>query len=409
MDSENRKAYIWNSASGIISAGQSAVILIFISRYLGITEAGTFTIAYALANLVGVFAKYGVRNFQVTDIKEQYSLNDYLQARIISVSISILLLIGYLLLEVRWQKYTVGKAMVIFGICIWKLVDAMEDVFIGAYQQKGRLSVGACYYTLRLLFSTGIYCVFIICGFDLISSTAMIVMISIMLCVGFSLTSFRKSGVSGDSSNNKSVGSLMKICFPLCIGTTLANYIGNAPKYIIDNYMDDSSQAYFAYIMMPAFVILLLSNFIYQPLIRNLGVLWEKESSGEFLQTVFKQFVIVFGLTIAAIITGAWIGIPVLSFIYGVDLTFLKQEFLLLVIGGGAFALVSYLTVVLTTMRMQGWLAGGFAFTAMLYWFLGGIFANKWAILGVVLLYLVLNVILILEFTACLLAKVKHR
>lgn len=73
MNAENRRAYIWNTASGIISAVQSAVILIFISRFLGVVEAGTFAIAYAIANLVGVFAKYGVRNFQVTDMEEQFT------------------------------------------------------------------------------------------------------------------------------------------------------------------------------------------------------------------------------------------------------------------------------------------------------------------------------------------------
>lgn len=409
MKVENRRAYIWNTASGVVSAAQSAVILIFISRYLGVVEAGTFAIAYAIANLIGVSAKYGVRNFQVTDMEEQYSFFTYFLARLASVSGSVALLAVYLLVQMEWQKYTLEKALVILAVCAWKLIDAVEDVFIGAYQGKGRLSAGACYHTLRLLISTGMYCGLIACKFNLIYATVVTVCISCLFCIYFGGVSFHKFNMSGNLGNLESLGSLLKVCFPLCIGSTLANYVGNAPKYTIDQHMDDSAQAYFGYIMMPAFVILLFSNFIYQPLVRNLGVLWEKGEPGKFLHMVFRQFAIVLGFTVMAVVIGAWIGIPVLSFIYGVDLLFLKREFLLLMSGGGAYALVSYLMVILTTIRMQNQLACGFIAAAFLYSVLGGIFVSRWGILGVALLYLILNVILVLGFTACTLIRVRSR
>ncbi len=124
---------------------------------------------------------------------------------------------------------------------------------------------------------------------------------------------------------------------------------------------------------------------------------------------VFRQFAMVSGFTIMTVIAGARIGIPVLSFIYGVDLLVLKREFLLLMAGGGAYALVSYLAVILTTIRMQNWLAGGFIIAAFIYYILGGVFVNRWDILGVTLLYLLLNGILILGFTICVFIKVKCR
>lgn len=409
MNSEKKWAYIWNSTSGIISAGQSAIIVIFITRFLGITEAGIFTIAYALANLISVFAKCGIRNYQVTDIEGEFSLKTYFLTRVASILISLLLLAGYLLLKVNRQEYTFEKSIVIGGICIWKLVDAIEDVFIGAYQQKDRLSAGAFYYTLRLLVTTSMYCGFIVKGFNLIYATAITVLVSVFICAGFCVVSFSKFTAQKSSTKSKSVGELVKVCLPLCIGTTLANYIGNAPKYAIDSYMDDSVQAYFGYIMMPAFVILLLSNFIYQPLIRNLGVLWVQESKSCFMRTIFRQFMIVLGLTVIAMTVGAWLGIPALSYIYGVDLLFLKKEFLLLLAGGGIYALVSYLTVVLTTIRMQKWLAAGFIVAAMLYGILGGVFAKEWSIWGVALLYLILNLILVIWFTICMILKVNHK
>lgn len=409
MKSEKKWSYIWNSASGMINAGQSAIIVIFITRFLGIAEAGIFTIAYALANLISVFAKCGIRYYQVTDIEEEFSLKTYFSIRVGSVLISILLLAGYLLLKVNGQEYTLEKSIVIGGICIWKLVDAMEDVFIGAYQQKDRLSVGTFYYTVRLLVTTCIYCGFIVNGHNLIYATVVTVLVSGVMCTVFSVTSFSKFNIRKSSFERKSVRKLIKTCFPLCISSTLANYIGNAPKYAIDTYMDDSIQAYFGYIMMPAFIILLLSNFIYQPLIRNLGVLWGQELKGCFVRTVFRQFLVVIGITIIAMIVGSWIGIPVLSYIYSVNLLNLEKEFLLLLAGGGIYALVSYLTVVLTTIRMQKWLAIAFTVAAMLYGVFGCVFGKELSIWGVALLYMLINIVLVIWLIFCLLFKVNQK
>ena len=75
---KKHNAAFWNTISGLINAGQSAVILIFISRYLGQSAAGIFSIAYALGNLFSTMGKYGVRNFQVTDVKEVFLFHEYL-------------------------------------------------------------------------------------------------------------------------------------------------------------------------------------------------------------------------------------------------------------------------------------------------------------------------------------------
>ena len=61
--------------------------------------------------------------------------------------------------------------------------------------------------------------------------------------------------------------------------------------------MDDTAQAYFGYIMMPAFVILVLSNFIYQPVVRDFGVLWTEGKTGEFSLKCAKMCFAIGGIT----------------------------------------------------------------------------------------------------------------
>ena len=86
-----RRAFLWNTASGILNAGQSAIVLIFVAHCLNKTDAGIFTIAYALANLVMIVGKYGLRNYQVTDIEDQFSFNQYFTSRLITSLFALLL------------------------------------------------------------------------------------------------------------------------------------------------------------------------------------------------------------------------------------------------------------------------------------------------------------------------------
>ena len=98
--------------------------------------------------------------------------------------------------------------------------------------------------------------------------------------------------------------------------------------------MDDTAQAYFGYIMMPAFVILVLSNFIYQPVIRDFGVLWAEGKIREFSLKCMKMCAAIAGITALVLLGGYFLGIPVLSLIYGVDLDDYTAEFMVLLLGG---------------------------------------------------------------------------
>ena len=68
-----KNLYIWNTLATALNSGQTFIILFFISQSGDHTDAGVFTIAYALANLAIMIGRYGVRQYQVSDIEQKYS------------------------------------------------------------------------------------------------------------------------------------------------------------------------------------------------------------------------------------------------------------------------------------------------------------------------------------------------
>ena len=403
-----RDGYLWNSASGMVNAVQSVIILIFITRFAGIEEAGVFSIAYAIGVLLQMFATYGVGNFQITDVREKYSFSDYFWNRSITVFVSLALLALYCVLKALSGDYSAEKTLIVLLIGAWKLVDSTENVFYAMFQQKGRLDIGAKCYTIRMTASMILYCALLAAGIGFASSTVITVAFSIAFAFILVKKKLHLFNVRILRPCKDTLLSLFRVCLPLCIGTTLANYIGNAPKYVIDQYMDDTAQAYFGYIMMPAFVILVLSNFIYQPVIRDFGVLWAEGRTREFALKCVRMCAAIAGITAIVLLGGYFLGIPVLSLIYGVELDDYTAEFMVLLLGGGVYALASFMMIMLTTVRSGSIIAAGFAAGTVCALLSGKLLVELSGMMGASYLYLITNSVIFLLFSGWLVHKIKR-
>ena len=82
-------AYIWNMAGGMLYAFQSVILLMVITRTVDLYSAGIFTIAYASANLFLTIGKYGMRNYQVTDVVPKFDFREYRNSRIATIAFMI--------------------------------------------------------------------------------------------------------------------------------------------------------------------------------------------------------------------------------------------------------------------------------------------------------------------------------
>lgn len=390
---------IWNTLGGGLSAGQSAVILMFVAYNLELSISGIVSLAFATANFFMAIAKYGVRNFQVTDTRHTFTFQEYLYSRYVSVCMAIGALLVYITIASRNGSYTAEKTLIVLEICALKLLEAIEDVYGGDYQQQGRLDIAAKIMTMRLAVSTASICGLIAIGVYIGIALLVGIIISIaidVVCIQCTAAAFSHIG---SRWHPRKVLALLKSCFPLGVSAVLSIYVGNAPKFMIDQYMDEQVQGIFGYIMMPVFVIVLLNNFIYQPIIRKMGLLWEENNRKEVLRNIVRQIVLL-ALLMAFIFTfGGTCGLPILSIFYHTDLGRYKMEFLVLLLGGGFYALAYYLTVILTVIRQQNFVAVGYLMVTAFDLFCGRLFVSSNGVMGASRLYLCSNLLLASIYT----------
>ena len=349
----SKSTYVWNAINATASACQSTVITMVMTRTNGVNDVGVFAIAYAVANLMLYVGQYGFRRYQASDVNEKYKYGEYVGLRIITCAAMLIASVAYGIFGICFKSYGAEKFIIVIIACLVKCIQAFVDVIHGRMQQLGRLDVAAKASASRIILSTVAYVVALIVTKDLILSTA--IWLAVALAV-FSLTSLNASRDYGGLNvvmNISAFKGLLIEGFPLFTSYFLSMYIGNAPKYAIDACLTDDVQAYFNYVFMPAFAVRLLCNFIFNPIITEYANVWANKDVKKFIKLIKKQSLVVLGMTMAGVLVALTIGIPVLGILFGVALGDYKSTLVVVMIGGGCLAYVTFFTTVLTVIRHQ--------------------------------------------------------
>ncbi|MDD6190896.1 MAG: lipopolysaccharide biosynthesis protein [Firmicutes bacterium] len=394
-----RSAYIWNAVNAIVSALQNPVILLVMTRTNGISDAGVFSIAFAIATLMLYIGLYGLRRFQSSDINEKYSFAQYHGMRILSCSVMMAACGVYCAYGVVFSGYSVSKAAVIMMICVVKCCQAYSDVYHGRMQQKGRLDVATKSSTFRYLLELVVYAAALAVTHDIIISTAAFMAASIAGLLLTSVNAGRDFGVYRPEFNGFKLKNLAVEGFPIFVSLFLNMYISNAPKYAIDRYLTEEDQAVYNMIFMPAFAVMLISNFIFNPIITTYAELWNddnKKSIARLKKKVFGQCMLVAAITAFGLLVAATIGCPVLSIIFGVDLTGYRLELCIVMVGGGALAYTTYFSTILTVIRKQNTLLVSYGIIAVAARVMSGFLVVNYGMLGATGLYAILMTLLAL-------------
>lgn len=382
----------------MLNSFQAVVILMVISRIDNVTDAGTFVIAYAIANLLIMVGRYGVRQYQVSDINEQFCFSEYFRLRILSTVLMMLAAVFYTAFLYMGGSYDLEKSIAVILICGIKAVDAFEDVYHGLFQQQGRLDIAGKILTIRLGIYIAEYMAVYFLTHNLIFTTTVCLITTILLSVCMNgsvigIFTYKKEG-----SRRSHIKELLIDCFPIFISTFLMAYVANAPKYAIDIVLTSQEQAQFNYIFMPVFVISLLSTFIYQPMINRLAIIWGERKLRQFWFLILRQTVLIGVLTILAMGGGYLLGIPVLSLLYGVDLAAYRVELVILLLGGGLLALVNFFTMVITITRYQRHLIWGYLLISLCFLLGGRRTAMAGGIMGISAFYTISMIALAIIF-----------
>ena len=382
-----RSAVIWNAIAACLTSFQTMLLLMLLTHFGTAEHSGYFVMAFTAANLFMHLGKFGMRQYQVTDAGNRYSFREYVASRVFSVALMAAALILFLLWALFFNGYTAEKAAVVALITFYRGVEAAEDVLHGRLQQEGRLDIAAKILAIRnAVFMAG-FAVMYLLSRNLVLTCAVNAAVTLLLCIFLNKPFWgqevgepsppshsSKTGQKEPSLPSQKTGRkepsppsrLLLECLPLCLTMVTYMYLGNAPKYIVDGLVSDAVQTRFNIVIMPAFVGSLLCSFIFNPALKRIGDLWNSRDLVTLRKTTGKLALVPVAVDAALLLGGWFLGIPVLSAVYGVDLADYRLTLMIFLLASGAVAMLNLFVALLTAMRKQKHLLLAYAAASLL-------------------------------------------
>lgn len=398
-----RKKFLWNMIGGISNASSSMILLIIVNRSIGAEQGGIFSLAFAIAQMLITIATLEVRNYQATDLREKFKFTDYYSLRILTCIVMFVVGIFY----VKIHHYDYEKSIVVLLLCVYKAIEAFSDVFEGMFQQHNRIDLAGKSMAYRVIISTGVFGIVIICSKNLIVASIALVIAALGVCLVYNRIQAKSFTVVKYTLHTREYWGIIKSCIPIAVGAFMIMYIANAPKYAIDRYLSLEIQNAFSIIFMPALIINLFSLFVFRPMLTSVTLTWLNHNRAGFLKIMGKAIGWMSLMTVFFTVCAYIAGIPVLSFVYGVDLSGYRAALVIIMLGGGLNALMTIFRFSLTAIREQNISLLGFIFSFIFSICVTPYIVKDYGIIGAAVSYVVSMVVMNGVFILIMLFKIK--
>lgn len=397
---------LWYPIGMMMFSTSSIILLIFITRFFGSVNSGIFAISWAVCQQMYSLGLFGTRNYQIADVENKFSFSQYYSSKFFS---AILMLIGCiiygLVLKLSWPKLLMS-----FLLTFLMIGEVFADVFAGHLQKMDRnAQIGKSYFFRILLY-------------DLIFIFICLLFNNIYLAILFSiLVSFSWIWivdyyyiVKDENSKNKekvhltiSFKNVLIECIPILLSAFLTNFIINIPKNAIELYSTNQLQAIYNILFTPTSIIALVSSIIFMPMYTKISQDWYKKRYKDFLKKITNVIVFICLFTFVVLIIAYFLGIPVLSFVYNVELAKYKFQFLLLVLSGGIVSISWLLVYLLTVFNRQILLAYIYGFVSVVSNLLSNYLVKLSAIEGASISYFLSSLFINILLVWCVVVEYK--
>ena len=393
---------IWNMTGSFFYAFASMVLSFLVLRIAGEEQGGIFSFGFStVGQQMFLLAYFGIRPFHITDGTNQYRFGDYLHHRYVTCALALLLGSGYLAcIGYSWQK-----AQIIFLLIVYKVIDGFADVYESEFQRQGCLYLTGRSNTFRTILSVGIFLATLVSGAGLFAACAAAVLGQITGVVLFDIVVLRELKRVDYGWSAKQGVSLTASSILLFVSVFLDFYIFSAAKYAIDAHLGDAASGYFNVIFMPTSVINLAAGFVIRPFLTYLTDCWNEHRFSDFKKKLLTIMAVIGGLTVLAVGGTVVLGRPVLALLewllgksYSGTLTALWPAFIMIVLGGGFYAVLNLYYYALVILRRQKLIFGIYAVLTVLAAILAPRLTVALGIFGAAFAYLILMIVMAAGF-----------
>lgn len=318
-----KKNLIWNSVGNFTYLFAQWITTYLVTKVLGYDNAGIFSLAMSLSNTFSTFALYGMRSFQVSDIKQEYNANTYIYSRIITCIVSMVICIIFTLLN----SYGAFQTLCIIFYMIFKISETIIDVYHGIDQFNMRMDIIGKSYIYRGILANILFVVAIFVTNNLFFGIVALSIVSYLFIFLYDKIQAQQFYIKEKTSFNL-VGKLLLKCLPVAIYTFIFTLFSTVPRYFLEKQLGKELLGIYASISLPVVLVQVFATYIFSPFTTIFADLYEKKDKKGFKILFFKITGVLVLLAVVCLIGAMIFGSFGLRILFGEDI--LEYNYLLI-------------------------------------------------------------------------------
>ena len=342
-----RANMLWNSIGSLTNLGCQWLITILVVKLSGGYEAaGVLALAMSVYNIFGPFAVYRMYTYQVSDVRQENTVGEYLAFRIVTSGAA---LIGSLIYGAAISSPP--DAMIAIGLfTLTRVFGLLIDVLHGFDQVNGRMDYIGKSLMAQGVLTFGAFIVIFSLTQSLNAALAGMAMVTIAVGLIWDLPRARRFGaIKVGISRGKAVY-LLKYCFPIVVSGVACAAVPSIPRQYLSYLQGASMLGIYASVAAPVAVIQMSASYIYNPLLSVFSTYFVERRTAELNRLFGKVLLGIAGLGLACAVALEFLGPWLLRLLFGDSIgpyIYLMQPIILLAVISGYVWFFSDLLVVL--------------------------------------------------------------
>lgn len=308
---------LYYNVGNFIYLGVQWLISIVLVRVGGFEDAGYFSLAMTYGNVFCVLANYGLRSFQVSDIKNEFKDSTYIISRVLTIAISAILCLGFTSL---FMGYSLNLNLLILCYIFYKLSESYADVITGIWQKAGNMLFIGISYTLKGISSLCSFLVAYHFTKNLLLSTFLMAVTHFVVLTTFDFSVTKKYTnhfKSYHCFDKNELTALLKLGFITMAFNVFSVLFSSIPRLIVEKKLSAEMLGIFSSLYNPTVIISTFAIGILLPVVPKMAIHYQQGNKKALKKVVFlcDGIIVFFGILGAGVTY--LIGKPVFAFIFG--------------------------------------------------------------------------------------------
>jgi len=346
----------YNSFGTMFYYGCQWLTTILIVHLSGFEDAGNYSLAMTFTAAFSILALFNTRQFQVSDVKGEYSDRTYIYSRGIAMAIAM----GVCVIALVFNDYTPYQWSVLLMYMLYKCGEAWIDVYHGIDQKNGRMDYICYSYIVRSILMMAGFCGVLYLTKNLIYAVGAMTFTTFLIAFIYDRKIALGFMDKADKADMAAIKRLMLTMVPLVIVAVTNNLSISLPKYFLERYYDATVLGYYSSVATPSMIVQVGAATIFTPLITPLADKLAEDDKKGFLDILKKVGIVFAGLSVLALIVAALLGEWFLVLFFGEEIRPYTYLFVPIIISTLLISVNACLFPVCTVLReIKGQLAIG--------------------------------------------------